>query len=73
MGQAVSPWMPGDEVQEQGISVGRRFFELRKALHVVRSETESGETLMALANIMPVFYVLYKQIIDAVVVFVPES
>jgi hypothetical protein len=50
VGQTVSPWMPGDEIQEQGVSVDSRFFKFRKALPVIRPQTETRETLTTLAK-----------------------
>jgi hypothetical protein len=50
MGQAVSPRMSGDEIQEQGISVGKGFFKFGKTLHVIRPQTESREALTALTT-----------------------
>jgi len=52
VGQAFSPWMPGDEIQKQGISIGSGFVKFRKALHVVCPETENGVNMINIGDLL---------------------
>jgi len=42
--------MPGNEIQEQGVSIDSRFLEFRKALHVVCLQTERSEIMTVMTR-----------------------
>ena len=57
VGQAFSPWMPGDEIQKQGVSIVSGFVKFRKALPAVCPETENG------ANMIDIGYLLCQHLV----------